>query len=75
MPTPTLAVVAPVKWRITRNTDQLLQLAKENLELQKFDKAIEIYATIVKRDPENPVAKQAVDRYFIDPGRIECGSI
>ena len=45
----------------TRNTDQLLQLAKDNLELQKFDKAIEIYATIVKRDPENPVAKQAVD--------------
>ncbi len=43
-----------------RNTDQLLQLAKENLELQKFDKAIEIYATIVKRDPENQVAKQAV---------------
>jgi serine/threonine protein kinase len=44
----------------TRNTDQLLQLARENLELQKFDKAIEIYATIVKRDPENPVAQQAV---------------
>jgi serine/threonine protein kinase len=44
----------------TRNTDQLLQLARENLELQKFDKAIEIYATVVKRDPENQVAKQAV---------------
>ncbi len=45
----------------TRNTDQLLQLARENLELEKFDKAIEIYATVVKRDPENPIAKQAVD--------------
>jgi len=44
----------------TRNTDQLLQLAKENLELQKFDKAIEIYATVVKRDPDNQIAKQAV---------------
>jgi serine/threonine protein kinase len=44
----------------SRNTEQLLQLAKENLELQKFDKAIEIYATVVKRDPENSIAKKAV---------------
>ncbi|HSE42851.1 MAG TPA: protein kinase, partial [Acidobacteriota bacterium] len=45
----------------SRNTDQLLQLAKDNLELQKFDKAIDIYATIMKRDPDNPVVKQAID--------------
>ena len=45
----------------SRNTEQLLQLARENLELQKFDKAIEIYATVVKRDPANEIAKSAVN--------------
>lgn len=59
MPTPTGAG-RPRSSGGGRNTDQLLQLARENLELQKFDKAIEIYATVVKRDPENQVAKQAV---------------
>ena len=45
----------------SRNTEQLLQLARENLELQKFDKAIEIYATVVKRDPDNEIALSAVN--------------
>lgn len=45
----------------SRNTEQLLQLGRENLELQKFDKAIEIYATVVKRDPANEVAKSAIN--------------
>src|SRR5262245_14236152 len=50
----------------SRNTEQLLQLARENLELQKFDKAIEIYATVVKRDPNNEIAMSAInDMAFI----------
>ncbi|MCI0443051.1 protein kinase [bacterium] len=60
VPTPTTGGRGARSSGGTRNTDQLLQLARENLELQKFDKAIEIYATVVKRDPENQVAKQAV---------------
>lgn len=60
VPTPTTGGRGARSSGGSRNTDQLLQLAKENLELQKFDKAIEIYATVVKRDPENQVAKQAV---------------
>jgi serine/threonine protein kinase len=43
-----------------RNTEQLLLLAKENLKQQKFDRAIEIYGTIFKRDPLNEIAKTAV---------------
>lgn len=45
----------------SRNTEQLLQLARENLELQKFDKAIEIFATVVKRNPDNEVALSAIN--------------
>jgi serine/threonine protein kinase len=44
-----------------RNTEQLLLLAKENLKLQKIDRAIEIYTTIVKRDPKNEFAKTAIE--------------
>lgn len=44
-----------------RNTEQLLLLAKENLKLQKIDRAIEIYTTIVKRDPQNSFAQTAID--------------
>jgi len=43
-----------------RNTDQLLLLAKENLNQQKIDRAIEIYTTIVKRDPGNSFAITAI---------------
>lgn len=45
-----------------RNTEQLLLLAKENLNQQKFDRAIEIYGTIFKRDPQNELAKTAVQQ-------------
>jgi serine/threonine protein kinase len=44
-----------------RNTEQLLLLAKENLKQQKIDRAIEIYTTIVKRDPQNSFAQTAIE--------------
>lgn len=63
----------------SRNTEQLLLLARENLELQKFDKAIEIYATVVKRDPNNEIAMSAIndmayilaDRLSVHIGKFE----
>lgn len=45
-----------------RNTERLLMLAQENFSQEKFDKAIDIYATIFKRAPENADFRIAVDK-------------
>lgn len=44
-----------------KNTEQLLSLARENLQQQKFDRAIEIYGTVLKRNPDNPIARKSVE--------------
>ena len=44
----------------TRNTEKLLILAHEHLEKEKFSKAIELYATISRRDPNNETAKREI---------------
>ncbi len=43
-----------------RNTEKLLILAQEHLQQQKLDKAIEIFATIMRRDPSNETAKREI---------------
>jgi TonB family protein len=44
----------------SKNTEKLLLLAQEHVQQQKFSKAIELYATIARRDPNNETAKREV---------------
>ncbi len=43
-----------------RNTEKLLILAQEHIQQEKLDKAIEIFATIMRRDPNNETAKREI---------------
>ena len=45
---------------IVRNTEKLLLLAQEHVQQEKLDKAIEIFATIMRRDPSNETAKREI---------------
>jgi serine/threonine protein kinase len=44
----------------SRNTEKLLLLAQEHVQKEKFSKAIELYATISRRDPNNETAKREI---------------
>ena len=46
-----------------RNTDRLLTLARENLQLDKPDKAVEIFATILKRNSPNENARKEIEGF------------
>lgn len=46
-----------------RNTDRLLTIARENLQQEKSDKAIEIFATILKRNSSNENARKEIEGF------------
>ena len=46
-----------------RNTERLLILARENLQQDKSDKAIDIFATILKRNSSNENARKEIESF------------
>src|SRR5262245_11037345 len=46
-----------------RNTERLLSLARENLQLDRPDKAAEIFATILKRNSANEKARKEIEAF------------
>ncbi|HEY4492382.1 MAG TPA: protein kinase, partial [Acidobacteriota bacterium] len=45
---------------VSRNTEKLLLLAHEHVQQEKYDRAIELYATLTRRDPNNESARREI---------------
>jgi TonB family protein len=60
-PTP-IAVRRSTSGGVTDNTEQLILLAREHVDQNKLDKALEIYTVVIQRNPQNTSAKMEISK-------------
>jgi TonB family protein len=61
-PPPTPIAVRKSTPGITDNTEQLILLAREHVDQNKLDKALEIYTVVIQRQPQNTSAKMEISK-------------
>ncbi len=61
-PAPTPIAIRKSTPGVTDNTEQLIMLAREHVDQNKLDKALEIYTVIIQRQPQNTTAKTEISK-------------
>jgi TonB family protein len=61
-PAPTPIAVRKSTGGISDNTEQLILLAREHVDQNKLDKALEIYTVVIQRNPTNTSAKMEISK-------------
>ncbi len=61
-PAPTPIAARKSSPGITDNTEQLIMLAREHVDQNKLDKALEIYTVVIQRQPQNTSAKMEISK-------------
>jgi len=61
-PAPTPIPVRKSSPGISDNTEQLILLAREHVDQNKLDKALEIYTVVIQRQPQNTSAKMEISK-------------
>jgi TonB family protein len=61
-PAPTPIAVRKSTGGLSDNTEQLILLAREHVDQNKLDKALEIYTVVIQRQPQNTSAKMEISK-------------
>jgi TonB family protein len=61
-PAPTPIAVRKSTPGLSDNTEQLILLAREHVDQNKLDKALEIYTVVIQRNPQNTSAKMEISK-------------
>jgi TonB family protein len=61
-PAPTPIAVRKSTPGLSDNTEQLVLLAREHVDQNKLDKALEIYTVVIQRNPQNTSAKMEISK-------------